>query len=197
MIFVVDVGFVCSKATGQSNGRLRAKPLSSRHLLRQVALQRQNHPASRAVAPVILGLPLAQHTPRFECIDLQLIRIAAGNQQGSLGNSKRFISTFVAGILLIVLVNVDQLVVIWLQHEHTQKTLSPHLLLTSPIKRRSQRNAVCSAYLRHCLDTRCTFHQEVAHIELQKTDMKNKNIEAASGINIWPTCLSMARQAHC
>lgn len=43
---------------------------------------------------------------------LQLIRIAADNQQGTLGNSKRFISTFVAGILLIVLVNVDQLVVI-------------------------------------------------------------------------------------
>ena len=55
---------------------------------------------------------------------------------------------------------------------------------------------ICSAYLRHCLDTRFIFHQEVAHIELQKTDMKNKNIEAASGINIWPTCLSMARQAH-
>lgn len=54
---------------------------------------------------------------------------------------------------------------------------------------------ICFAYLRDCLDTWCTFHQEVAHIELQKTDMKNKNIEAASGINIWPACLSMARQA--
>ncbi|MGL6485924.1 hypothetical protein ACSZNF_02345 [Aeromonas hydrophila] len=103
---------------------------------------------------------------------LQLVQRSAGNQQGSLGNSKRFISTFVAGILLIVLVNVDQLVVIWLQNEHTQKTLSPHLLLTSPVKRRSQRNAICSAYLRHCLDTWCTFHQEVAYIELQKTDMQ-------------------------
>ncbi|WP_158656437.1 MULTISPECIES: hypothetical protein [Aeromonas] len=40
---------------------------------------------------------------------LQPIRIAEGNQQGSLGNSKRFISTFVAGILLIVSVNVDPL----------------------------------------------------------------------------------------
>ncbi|WP_161969071.1 hypothetical protein [Aeromonas hydrophila] len=103
-----------------------------------------------------------------------------GQPARSLGNSKRFISTFVAGILLIVLVYVDQLVVIWLQHEHTQKTLSPHLLLTSPIKRRSQRNAVCSAYLRHCLDTRFIFHQEAAHIEIQTTDMKNKNIEAVS-----------------
>lgn len=72
---------------------------------------------------------------------LQRVQRSAGNQQGSLGNSKRFISTFVAGILLIVLVNMDQLVVIWLQNEHTQKTLSPHLLLTSPVKRRSQRNA--------------------------------------------------------
>ncbi|MFM4857691.1 hypothetical protein ACEUDN_13455 [Aeromonas hydrophila] len=112
MIFVADVGFVCSKTAGLYNGRLRAKALLLHHLSRQVALRRQNRPASRAVAPVILGLPLAQHTPRFEYIDLQLIRIAAGNQQGSLGNSKRFISTFVAGILLIVLVNVDQLVVI-------------------------------------------------------------------------------------
>ena len=31
---------------------------------------------------------------------------------------------------------------------------------------------ICSAYLRHCLDTWCTFHQEVAYIELQKTDMQ-------------------------
>ncbi|MFM4820245.1 hypothetical protein ACEUDB_06220 [Aeromonas hydrophila] len=43
---------------------------------------------------------------------LQLIRIAADNQQGTLGNSKRFISTFVPSILLNVLVNVDQLAVI-------------------------------------------------------------------------------------
>lgn len=141
MIFVVDVGFVYNKATGQSNGRLHAKLLPSRHLLRQVALQRQNHPASRAVAPVILGLPLALRTPRFERIGWQLVRIAEGYHQSTLGNSKRFISTFVAGILLIVSVNVDQLAVIWLQHEHTQKTLSPHLLLTYPVKRRSQRNA--------------------------------------------------------
>ncbi len=112
MIFVVDVGFVCNKATGQYNGRLRAKALLLHHLLRQVALQRQNHPASRAVAPVILGLPPALRTPRFERIGWQLVRIAEGNNQGSLGNSKRFISTFVVGILLIVLVNVDQLVVI-------------------------------------------------------------------------------------
>ncbi|MGL6321587.1 hypothetical protein, partial [Aeromonas hydrophila] len=72
---------------------------------------------------------------------LQLVQRSAGNQQGSLGNSKRFISTFVPSILLIVLVNMDQLMVIWLQNEHTQKTRSPHLLLTSPVKRRSQRNA--------------------------------------------------------
>lgn len=43
---------------------------------------------------------------------------------------------------------------------------------------------ICSTYLRYCLDTWCTFHQEAAHIELQKTDMKNKNIEVASGVNI-------------
>lgn len=115
---------------------------------------------------------------------LQLVQRSASNHQGTLGNSKRFISTFVAGILLIVLVNMDQLVVIWLQNEHTQKTLSPHLLLTSPVKRRSQRNAICSACLRHCLDTRCIFHQEAAHIEIQTTDMKNKKIEVASGVNI-------------
>ncbi|MFQ2198362.1 hypothetical protein ACK33S_10505 [Aeromonas hydrophila] len=133
MIFVADVGFVCNKATGQYHGQLCAKALLLHHLLRQVALQRQNHPASRAVAPVILGLPLVLCTPRFERIGWQLVRIAEGNNQGSLGNSKRFISTFVPSILLIVLVNVDQLVVIWLQNEHTQKTLSPHLLLTSPI----------------------------------------------------------------
>lgn len=54
---------------------------------------------------------------------------------------------------------------------------------------------ICSTYLRYCLDTRFIFHQEAAHIEIQTTDMKNKNIEAASGINIWPACLSMARQA--
>ncbi len=159
MIFVVDVGFLCSKVTGQYNGRLRAKALLLHHLLRQVALQRQNHPASRAVAPVILGLPPAQRTTRFERIGWQLVRIAEGNNQGSLGNSKRFILTFVPSILLIVLVNVDQLAVLWLQNEHTQKTLSPHLLLTSPVKRRSQHNAVCSAYLRHSLDTTRTFHQ--------------------------------------
>jgi hypothetical protein len=112
MIFVTDVGFVCSKATGPSDGRLRAKALLLHHLLRQVALQRQNHPAGRVVAPVILGLPPALRTPRFERIGWQLVRIAEGNNQGSLGNSKRFISTFVPSILLIVLVNVDQLAVI-------------------------------------------------------------------------------------
>ncbi len=184
MIFVVDVGFVCNKATSPSDGRLCAKAFLLHHLSRQVALQRQNHPASRVVAPVILGLPLALRTPRFERIGWQLVRIAESNNQGSLGNSKRFISTFVPSILLIVLVNVDQLAVIWLQHEHTQKTLSPHLLLTSPVKRRSQHNAVCSAYLRHSLNTTRTFHQEAAHIEIQTTDMKNKNIEVASGVNI-------------
>jgi hypothetical protein len=72
MIFVVYVGFVCSKATGQYNGRLRAKALILHHLSRQVALQRQNHPASRAVAPVILGLALALRTPPFECINCNL-----------------------------------------------------------------------------------------------------------------------------
>lgn len=141
MIFVADVGFFCNKATGQYHGRLCAKALLLHPLLRQVALRRQNRPASRAAGLVILGLALALRTPRFERIGWQLVRIAEGNNQGSLGNSKRFISTFVAGILLIVLVYVDQLVVIWLQNEHTQKTLSPHLLLTSPVKRRSQRNA--------------------------------------------------------
>lgn len=108
MIFVADVGFVCNKATGQYHGQLCAKALLLHHLLRQVALQRQNHPASRAVAPVILGLPLVLCTPRFERIGWQLVRIAAGNQQDPLGTSKRVILTFVASI---VLVNVDQLVV--------------------------------------------------------------------------------------
>lgn len=112
MIFVADVWFVCNKATGQYHGQLCAKALLLHHLLRQVVLQRQNRPASRAVAPVILGLPPALRTPRFERIGWQLVRIAEGNNQDSLGNSKRFISTFVVGILLIVLVNVDQLVVI-------------------------------------------------------------------------------------
>lgn len=30
---------------------------------------------------------------------------------------------------------------VWLQNEHTQKMLPPHLLLASPVKRRSRRNA--------------------------------------------------------
>ncbi|HHQ4568039.1 TPA: hypothetical protein ACSP2E_003407, partial [Aeromonas hydrophila] len=87
MIFVADVGSVCNKATGQYHGQLCAKAFLLHPLLRQVALQRQNHPASRAVAPVILGLPLALRTPRFERIGWQLVRIAEGNNQGSLGNS--------------------------------------------------------------------------------------------------------------
>ncbi|KER62957.1 hypothetical protein HR52_08140 [Aeromonas hydrophila] len=129
MIFVADVRFVCNKATGPSDGRLCAKALLLHHLLRQVALQRQNHSASRAVAPVILGLPLALRTPRFERIGWQLVRIAEGNNQGSLGNSKRFILTFVPSILLIVLVNVDQLAVIWLQNEYPKGGLSPLMLM--------------------------------------------------------------------
>lgn len=195
MIFVVDVGFVCNKATGQYHSRLRAKALILHHLSRQVALQRQNHPAGRAVAPVILGLPLALRTPRFERIGWQLVRIAEGNNQGSLGNSKCFISTFVAGILLIVLVNVEQLVMIWLQNEHTQKTLSPHLLLTSPVKRRSQRNAICSACLHHCLDTRFIFHQESRISSSRKPICKNKSITTFRNLNIWSTYLLRVRQA--
>lgn len=189
MIFVVDVGFVCNKATGQYSGRLRAKALLLHHLSRQVALQRQNHPTSRVVAPVILGLPLALCTPRFERIGWQLVRIAEGNNQGSLGNSKRFISTFVPNILLNVLVNVDQLVVIWLQNEHTQKTLSPHLLLTSPVKRRSQRNAICSAYLRHALDTTRTFHQGFRTSRSRKLVCKIKSITTLRSLNIWSAYL--------
>ena len=140
MIFVVDVGFVCNKATGRYHGRLRAKALLLHHLSRQVALQRQNHPASRVVAPVILGLPPAQRTPPFARIGCNLSKIC--------GQPARFSRQLEAlhldlrpSILLIVLVNMDQLMVIWLQNEHTQKTRSPHLLLTSPVKRRSQRNA--------------------------------------------------------
>ncbi|MGY4042573.1 hypothetical protein [Aeromonas hydrophila] len=42
---------------------------------------------------------------------MHLVQRSAGNQQGSLGNSKIFISPVVPSIFLIVLVNVDQLAV--------------------------------------------------------------------------------------
>jgi len=59
MIFVVDVGFVCNKATGQYHGWLCTKAFLLHHLSRQVALRRQNHPANRVAGLVILGLALA------------------------------------------------------------------------------------------------------------------------------------------
>jgi hypothetical protein len=69
----------------------------------------------------LLGLPRSATHSAIRTHRLQLVQRSAGNQQGSLGNSKRFISTFVPSILLIVLVNMDQLMVIWLQNEHTQR----------------------------------------------------------------------------
>jgi len=111
MIFVADVGFICNKATGQYHGQLRAKALILHHLSRQVALQRQNHPASRAVAPVILGLPLALHTPRFARISCNLSNDLHTTTKVPSA-TRRSSSAFVPSILLIVLVNVDQLAVI-------------------------------------------------------------------------------------
>lgn len=141
MIFVVDVGFVCNKATGQSNGQLRAKALILHHIVATSCTAATKSSSRPGRCPSYSGPAAGTAHSTIRMHQLQLIQRSASNQQGSLGNSKRFISTFVPSILFIVLVNVDQLAVIWLQNEHTQKTLSPHLLLTSPVKRRSQRNA--------------------------------------------------------
>ena len=59
------LGLSATRQQASTTGRLRAKALLLHHLLRQVALQRQNHPVSRAAGLVILGLALALHTPRF------------------------------------------------------------------------------------------------------------------------------------
>jgi hypothetical protein len=70
--------------------------------------------------PSYSGPAAAQRTPPFARIGCNLSKDLRATSK-VLGNSKRFISTFVPSILLIVLVNMDQLMVIWLQNEHTQR----------------------------------------------------------------------------
>ncbi|ENC6657230.1 hypothetical protein ABKY47_001669 [Aeromonas hydrophila] len=112
MIFVADVGFVCNKATGQYNWSIARKstPLAPFVATSCTATTKSSRQPGRC--PSYSGPAAGATHSAIRTHRLQLVQRSASNQQGTLGNSKCFISTFVAGILLIVLVNVDPLAVI-------------------------------------------------------------------------------------
>ena len=107
---------------------------------------RHSH-VSAATCPKICGQP-ARFSRQLEALHFDLRRQHSPHRLGQRGS---------AG---------GDLAATW---AHTKDAITS---LAVDVSRRPQHNTVCSAYLRHCLDTWCTFHQEVAYIELQKTDMQ-------------------------
>ncbi|HEB4995257.1 TPA: hypothetical protein ACRTM4_002967 [Aeromonas hydrophila] len=112
MIFVADVGSVCNKATGQYHWSIVRKsiPLASFVATSCTAATKSSRQPGRC--PSYSGPAAGATHSAIRTYRLQLVQRSAGNQQGTLGNSKRFISTFVPTSILNVLVTVDQLAVI-------------------------------------------------------------------------------------